>query len=68
MSPETYSEPSWTAAVEFILEKFADLGRWPLRKNIHPGYLVDLWLHILNQSWCPFIIYIITYFPYLDPR
>ena len=68
MSPEAYSEPRETTAVEFLLEKFMDFSCWLFWKDLHPRFLVDFWLHLLSQSWCPFIICIITYFSYLDPR
>ena len=52
----------------FIRRKFANFSRWLFRKDLNPRCLADFWMQLLSQSWCPFIICIITYFSYLDPR
>ena len=45
-----------------------DFSRRLFRKDLRPSCLADFWIHLFSQFWCSFIICIITYFSYLEPR
>ena len=55
------------SVVEFLQKKLVDFSCRLFQNNSHIGCLTDLWMHLLCQLWCSFIINVIIFFSYFEP-